>query len=43
MKKHDVPELLVVIPVYNEQASVKKVIQEWIEDDLTPINGTVEK
>ena len=32
MKQHDVPELLVVIPVYNEQASVKKVIQEWIEE-----------
>jgi glycosyltransferase involved in cell wall biosynthesis len=26
------PELLVVIPVYNEQASIRKVVQEWFEE-----------
>ena len=26
------PELLVVMPVYNEQASVRKVVREWFEE-----------
>jgi len=26
------PELLVVVPAYNEQASIRKVIVEWIEE-----------
>jgi len=28
----DPPELLVVIPVYNEQASIPEVVREWIEE-----------
>jgi glycosyltransferase involved in cell wall biosynthesis len=31
-KRPPIPELLVVIPVYNEQASIKKVVQEWFEE-----------
>lgn len=26
------PDLLVVMPVYNEQASIRKVVQEWFEE-----------
>ena len=26
------PELLVVIPVYNEQASIAEVVQEWMDE-----------
>jgi dolichol-phosphate mannosyltransferase len=32
MNIDDYAELLVVIPVYNEQASVRKVIHEWFEE-----------
>ncbi|GEM_PF-4003278 len=26
------PDLIVVMPVYNEQASVRKVVQEWFTE-----------
>ena len=26
------PELLLVMPVYNEQASVRKVVMEWVQE-----------
>jgi len=26
------PELIVVMPVYNEQVSVRKVVQEWFTE-----------
>ena len=26
------PELLIVLPVYNEQASVRKVVIEWFQE-----------
>src|SRR5687767_10263048 len=28
----DAPELMVVMPVYNEQASVRKVVIEWFQE-----------
>jgi glycosyltransferase involved in cell wall biosynthesis len=31
-EKLHLPELLIVIPVYNEQASIRKVVQEWFEE-----------
>lgn len=26
------PELAIVMPVYNEQASIRKVVREWFEE-----------
>lgn len=32
MADSDTPELMIVMPVYNERASVRKVVREWFEE-----------